>query len=110
MEFLTILAIAVGIGIAVVAIIAHFNRCPNCQSLIHAFSNKKEADLDAGIAYVICKKCGHREKKGEVASDGTVIWSDGTSGHFHKDGSYVGDGGDGGFGGDGGGDGGGGGE
>ena len=62
---------------------------------------------------IVCKRCGDRQLKGEVSSDGSVIWMSGGTGQFHEDGSYTGDSGTfmdgGGHGGDGG-DGGGGGE
>ena len=39
----------------------------------------------------MCKYCGDRQHKGEVSSDGSVVWMSGGSGQFHEDGSYMGD-------------------
>ena len=37
------------------------------------------------------KRCGDRQHKGELSSDGSVIWISGGSGQFSRDGSYTGD-------------------
>lgn len=111
-ELLVILLIASGVGGVVMLIVALVYRCIACGSLSHGFKSDKQADLDSGDAYIVCRKCGDRQLKGKVASDGSVMWFSGGSGQFDKDGGYTGDAGgafgDGG-GGDGGGDGGGGG-
>ena len=39
----------------------------------------------------MCKRCGDRQHKGEVSSDGSVVWMSGGSGQLHEDGSYTGD-------------------
>ena len=49
------------------------------------------ADILDGKAYIVCKRCGDRQHKGEVSSDGSVVWMSGGSGQFHEDGSYMGD-------------------
>ena len=106
-----IVLIFLALGVVVAGIIAFFGRCKACGSLNHAFSQDHAADLEEGKAYIVCKRRGHREYKGVVASDGSVVWMNGGSGQFHEDGSYTGDSGtfmDGGGGDGGGGDGGGG--
>ena len=106
-----IVLIGLALGVVVFGVVAFFGRCKACKSLSHAFSQEYEADRSSGKAYVVCKRCGDRQLRGEVSSDGSVIWMSGGSGKFHEDGSYTDDSGtfmDAG-GGDGGGDGGGGG-
>ena len=39
----------------------------------------------------LCKRCGDRQHKGDVSSDGSVLWMSGGSGQLHEDGSYTGD-------------------
>ena len=109
-----IVLICLGLGIVVLGVIAYFGRCKACGSFGHAFSQNHAADRSEGKAYIVCKRCGDRQLKGEVSSDGSVIWMSGGTGQFHEDGSYTGDsgtfmdgGGHGGDGGDGGGGGGG---
>jgi len=106
-ELLIIVSIGLAFGGIVTLIIALVNRCAACGSLAHGFKSDKQADLDSGGAYIVCRTCGDRQLKGKVDSDGSVIWFDGGSGQFDKNGDYTGDAG-GAFGGDGGGDGGGG--
>jgi DNA-directed RNA polymerase subunit RPC12/RpoP len=113
-ELLVILSLTVGLGGTVMLIVALVYRCSACGSLAHGFKSDKQADFDSGDAYIVCRKCGDRQLKGKVESDGSVMWFSGGSGQFDKDGSYTGDAGgawgDGGAGDGGGGDGGGGGE
>ena len=102
-----VVLICLALGVAVTGIIAFFGRCKVCGSINHAFSQDHAADLPEGRAYVVCKRCGDRQYRGDVASDGSVVWMSGGSGKFHEDGSYTGDSGtfmDGGDGGGGGGE------
>ena len=39
----------------------------------------------------MCKHHGDRQHKGEVSSDGSVVWMSGGYGQFHEDCSYMGD-------------------
>ena len=113
-DLLVILAIGLAVGAGVMLIIALVNRCTACGSLAHGFKSDKQADIDSGDAYIVCRTCGDRQLKGKVESDGSVVWDGGGSGQFDKDGGYTSDAGgafgDGGGGDGGGGDGGGGGE
>ena len=79
-------------------------RCPACGSLTHGFRSDEVGDLDTGHAYFVCRKCGDKQLKGQVAADGSVMWYGGGSGNFDKNGDCTGDAG--GALGDGGGDGG----
>lgn len=102
-----VVLICLALGAVVAGVIAFFGRCKACGSMNHAFSQDHAADLPEGRAYVVCKRCGDRQHKGDVSSDGSVIWMNGDSGQFHEDGSYTGDSGtfsDGGDGGGGGGE------
>jgi hypothetical protein len=106
-RFMEIVLICLALGVVVAGIIAFFGRCKVCGSMDHAFSQDHAADLSEGKAYIVCKRCGDRQYKGDVSSDGSVIWMSGGSGKFHEDGSYTGDSGtfaDGGDGGGGGGE------
>lgn len=106
-DFLVFLAIFSGVMGLVFFGIAIANRCPACGSLTHGFKSDKVGDLDTGHAYFVCRKCGDKQLKGQVAADGSVMWYGGGSGNFDKNGDYTGDAG-GAFGDGGGGDGGGG--
>ena len=105
-DFLVFLAIFSGVMGVVFFGIAIAYRCPACGSLTHGFKSDKVGDLNTGHAYFVCRKCGDKQLKGQVAADGSVMWYGGGSGNFDKNGDYTGDAG-GAFG-DGGGDGGGG--
>ena len=39
----------------------------------------------------MCKRCCDLQQKGEVSSEGSVVWMSGGSGQFDEDGSYKGD-------------------
>ena len=97
----------------VMLIVALVYRCSARGSLALGFKSDKKADFDSGDAYSVFRKCGDRQLKGKVESDGSVMWFSGGSGQFDKTGSYTGNAGgawgDGGAGDVGGGDGGGGG-
>jgi DNA-directed RNA polymerase subunit RPC12/RpoP len=107
-EFLFFLAILFGVLMVVFPIMAYGYRCRGCGSLSHGFKSDKEGDLASGNAYLVCRKCGDKQVKGKVESDGSVVWFSGGSGRFDEQGVYTGDAG-GVFGDGGGGDGGGGG-
>jgi len=77
-----VVLICLALGVVVAGVIAFFGRCKACGSMNHAFSQDHAADL---------KRCGDRQHKGDVSSDGSVIWMSGGSGKFHEDGSYTGD-------------------
>ena len=77
--------------VLVLSLIGVFGRCRACGSKIHAFSPGHAADIPAGKAYIVCKRCGDRQHKGDVSSDGSVLWMSGGTGSFHEDGSYTGD-------------------
>ena len=82
----------IGLTIALVlGLICFFGRCRACGSWAHAFNSGHAADIPDGKAYIVCKRCGDRQHKGEVSSDGSVVWMSGGSGKFHEDGSYAGD-------------------
>ena len=49
------------------------HRCPACGSLTHGFKSDKVGDLDTGHAYFVCRKCGDKQLKGQVAADGSVM-------------------------------------
>ena len=112
-DFLVFLAIFSAVMGMVFFGIAIAYRCPACGSLAHGFKSDKVGDLDTGHAYFVCRKCGDKQLKGQVAADGSVMWYGGGSGNFDENGDYTGDAGgafgDGGGGEGGGGDGGGGG-
>jgi DNA-directed RNA polymerase subunit RPC12/RpoP len=90
-EPMVIVSICLAIGGVVALIIALVYRCTACGSLGHGFNSDKQADFDTGGAYIVCRKCGDRQLKGKVESDGSVMWYAGGSGHFDKDGGYTGD-------------------
>ena len=77
--------------VLVLSLIAVFGRCRACGSKIHVFSPGHAADIPAGKSYIVCKRCGDRQHKGDVSSDGSVLWMSGGTGSFHEDGSYTGD-------------------
>ena len=82
----------IGLAVALVlGLIGFFGRCRACGSWGHAFNPGHAADIPDGKAYIVCKRCGDRQHKGEVSSDGSVVWMSGGSGQFHEDGSYTGD-------------------
>ena len=84
--------IFIGLAIALVlGLIGLFGRCRACGSWSHAFNPGHAADIPDGKAYSVCKRCGDRQNKGEVSSDGSVVWMSGGSGQFHEDGSFMGD-------------------
>jgi DNA-directed RNA polymerase subunit RPC12/RpoP len=86
-----VVLICLALGVAVTGGIAFFGRCKVCGSINHAFSQDHAADLSEGKAYIVCKRCGDRQYKGDVSADGSVVWMSGGSGKFHEDGSYTGD-------------------
>ena len=88
MEVLVFIGLAVAL---VLGLIGLFGRCHACGSWGHAFNPRHAADVSYGKAYIVCKHCVDRQHKGEVSSDGSVVWMSGGSGQFHKDGSYMGD-------------------
>ena len=75
--FMEIVLICLALGVVVAGIIAFFGRCKVCCSMNHAFSQDHAADLSEGRAYIVCKRCGDRQYKGDVSSDGSVIWMSG---------------------------------
>ena len=79
-EFLFFLAIFSGVIGLVFFVIAIAYRCPACGSLTHGFKSDKVGDLDTGHAYFVCRKCGDKQLKGQVAADGSVMWYGGGSG------------------------------
>ena len=91
MELLIILVLALLLIAGVSTIIGFFGRCRACGNWAHAFNPGHAADIPNGKAYIVCKRCGDRQHKGEVSSDGSVVWMSGGSGQFHEDGSYTGD-------------------
>ena len=88
MELFLFIASAIGL---VLGLIGFFGRCRACGSWGHAFNPEHAADIPDGKAYIVCKRCGDRQHKGEVSSDGSVVWMSGGSGQFSEDGSYTGD-------------------
>ena len=88
MEVLVFIGLAIAL---VLGLIGFFGRCRACGSWAHAFNPGHAADIPDGKAYIVCKRCGDRLHKGEVSSDGSVVWMSGGSGQFHEDGSYTGD-------------------
>ena len=64
-------------------------RCKACNSMLFGWSSKKVADLDARLAYFECKRCGNRIQEGRLDEQGHVVWSDGGSGAFLENGTYV---------------------
>ena len=68
--------------------IANAGKCPECGNLLHGFSYIKEAGLQKGEAYHVCKKCGLRHVSGYVRDNGHVIWFGGGSGHLDSGGNY----------------------
>jgi len=84
--------ILIGATVALVlGLIGFFGRCRAYGSWGHAFNPGHAADIHDGKAYIVSKRCGDRQLKGEVSSDGSVVWMSGGSGQFHEDGSYTGD-------------------
>ena len=88
MEVLVFIGLAIAL---VLGLLGFFGRCRACGSWAHAFNPGHAADIPDGKAYIVCKRCGDRQHKGEVSSDGSVVWMSGGSGQFHEDGSYTGD-------------------
>ena len=88
---IVLICLALGVGVVVAGIIAFFGRCKVCGSMNHAFSQDHAANLSEGKAYIVCKRCGDRQYKGDVSADGSVIWMSGETGQFHEDGSYTSD-------------------
>ena len=84
--------IFIGLGVGLVlALVGFFGRCRACGIWGLAFNPGHVADIPDGKAFVVCKRCGDQQHKGEVSSDGSVVWMSGGSGQFHEDGSYTGD-------------------
>ena len=83
MEVLVFIGLAIAL---VLGLIGFFGRCRACCSWAHAFNPGHAADIPDGKAYIVCKRCGDRLHKGEVSSDGSVVWMSGGSGQFHEDG------------------------
>ena len=72
----------IGLTIALVlGLIGFFGRCRACGSWAHAFNPGHAADIPDGKAYIVCKRCGDRQHKGEVSSDGSVVWMSGRQFH-----------------------------
>ena len=88
MEVFVFMGLAVAL---VLGLIGFFGRCRACGSWGHAFNPGHAADISDGKAYIVCKRCGDRQHKGEVSSYGSVVWMSGGSGQFSEDGSYTGD-------------------
>ena len=88
MEVFVFIALAVA---TVLGLIGFLGRCRACGSWGHAFNPGHAADISAGKAFIVCRRCGYRQHKGDVSSDGSGTWMSGGSGQFHKDGSYTGD-------------------
>ena len=75
----------------VLGLIGFFGRCRACGSWGQAFDPGHAADIADGKPYIICKCCGDQQHKGEVSSDGSVVWMSGGSARFSEDGSYTSD-------------------
>ena len=64
------------------------NKCPDCGSLKFPFLPDKEASIESGLAFHVCRSCGHKEIKGEVDPAGKVVWDDGSKGYVDRQGKY----------------------
>lgn len=85
-------SVFMGLAVALVlGLIGFFGRCRACGSWGHAVNPGHAADISAGKAFIVCKRCVCRQHKGDVSADDSVVWISGGSGQFHGDCSHTGD-------------------